>query len=68
MVEVGHRAPMLHDAATDLADFTTLRVRENSDGDGTRANRDTSSLAARQVFSVLRALGSAAAQRRNVYA
>ena len=68
MAEVGRRAAMPHDAATDLADFTTLYVCENSDGGGTPANRGISSLAAPPVSSVSPVLGLAAAQRHNVYA
>lgn len=67
MVEAGRRVAILSDAAADLADFTTMYVCENSVRGGTRANRDISSLAARPASSVLRVLGSAAAQRRNAY-
>ena len=67
MVEVGRRAAILRDAAAELADFTTLHIRENSVPGGTRANRDISSLVARPASSVLRVLGSAATQRRNAY-
>jgi hypothetical protein len=58
---------MLRNAAAELADITTLHVRENSVPGGTRANRDISSLSARPASSVFRVLGSAATQRRNAY-